>query len=117
MTLEEHVEEGTTAVAMGEFKKAVEHFQKATELDPNHFEAWHSLGMACMKLQKYPEAIEAGKKAVELNPNDQLARVSLSMYFQRNGQIPEAEAEAAKAKIIGWGGRVAGSAPGEKLKN
>ena len=66
MTLEEHVEEGTTAVAMGEFEKAVEHFRKATELDPNHFEAWHSLGMACMKLQKYPEAIEAYQRSLSL---------------------------------------------------
>ena len=116
MTLEEHMEEGGAAIAVGELEKAAGHFKKATEMDPSHFEAWHSLGMALMKLQKYTEAIEAGKKAVELNPNDQLARVSLSMFFQRNRQIPEAEAEAAKAKILGWGGKLASSAPGEKLK-
>ena len=110
------MEEGTAAIAMGELEQAVEHFKKAAELDPKHFEAWHSLGMAYMKCQKYLEAIEAGKKAVELSPNDQFAHVSLSMYFQRNGQIPEAEAEATKAKIIGWGGKVTPGAPGEKLK-
>ena len=115
MTLDEHMEEGTAAIAIGELEKAVEHFKKASELDPSHFEAWHSLGMAYMKLQRYPDAIEAGKKAVELAPNDQFGRVSLSMYFQRNGQIPEAEAEATKAKILGWGGKLAPSAPGEKL--
>ncbi len=116
MTVEELLEEGTTAVAIGELEEAVECFRKATELDSTHFEAWHSLGMALMKLQKYPEAVEAGKKAVEISPNDQFARVSLSMFFQRNGQIPEAEAEATKAKIIGWGGKLAPSQPGEKLK-
>ncbi len=116
MTLEEQIEEGTTAIAMGELEQAVEHFKKATEMDPKSFEAWHSLGMGYMKFGKYPEAIEAGKKAVELNPQDLFARVCLSMYFQRNGQVPEAEAEATKAKILGWGGKLAPSAPGENVK-
>jgi len=116
MTIEELIEEGTSAIAMGELDQAVAHFKKATELDPKHFEAWHSLGMALMKSQKYSEAVEAGKRAVELDPNDQFARVSLSMYFQRNGQIPEAEAEATKAKILSWGGKLMPNAPGEKLK-
>lgn len=116
MTVEELIEEGTSAIAVGELEKASEYFRQATELDPNHFEAWHSLGMALMKLQRYPEAVEAGKKAVEIKPDDQFGRVSLSMYFQRNGQIAEAEAEATKAKIIGWGGKLAPSLPGEKLK-
>lgn len=116
MNLEELMEKGTAAIAIGELEQAVEYFKKATELDPKHFDAWHSLGMAYMKSQKYIEAIEAGKKAVELNPNDQFARVSLSMYYQRNGQIPEAEAEATKAKILGWGGKLAPNEPGKKLE-
>jgi Flp pilus assembly protein TadD len=116
MTFDECMDEGTTAIAMGELEQAILHFKKATEINPGDFDAWHALGMAYMKSEKYLDAIEAGKKAVELNPNDQFAHVSLSMYFQRNGQIPEAEAEATKAKIIGWGGKIAPSAPGEKLK-
>lgn len=116
MTFDEHMEEGTTAIAMGEMDQAVEHFRKATELNATSFDAWHSLGMAYMKSQKYVEAIEAGKRAVMIEPNDQFGRVSLSMYFQRNGQIPEAEAEATKAKILGWGGKLAPNEPGEKLK-
>ena len=110
------MEEGAASVALGELEQAAEHFRQATELAPDHFEAWHSLGMALMKLQRYPEAVAAGKRAVELNPQDQFARVSLSMYFQRNGQIPEAEAEGAKAKILGWGGKLVPSAPGAPLK-
>ncbi len=117
MTVDEHMEEGTSAIATGDLDQAILHFKKATELDSQHFEAWHSLGMAYMKAQKYPEAVEAGKKAVELNPDDQFAHVSLSMFYQRNGQIPEAEAEATKAKIISWGGKLAPNAPGEKLKD
>lgn len=115
MTFDECMEEGTAAIAMGELEQAVDFFKKATEMDPNHFEAWHSLGMAYMKSEDYSNAVEAGKRAVTINPQDQFGRVSLSMYFQRNGQIPEAEAEAAKAKILGWGGKLLPSLPGEKL--
>jgi len=115
MTLDEHMEEGTSAIAMGELSEAIEHFRKATELDASNFEAWHSLGMAYMKSERYVDAIYAGKKAVAISPNDQFARVSLSMYFQRNGQIPEAEAEATKAKILSWGGKLAPNEPGQKL--
>ena len=106
MTLEDYMEKGTVAIARGELDEAAICFKKATEIGPECFEAWHSLGMAYMKLQKYPEAIEAGEKAVKLKPQDQLAHVSLSIYFQRNGQIAEAEAESAKAKVLGWGGKL-----------
>ena len=52
------------------------------------------------------EAVAAGHKSCEIKPNDQLAHVSLSMALQKNNQIEEAEAEAAKAKILGWGGKL-----------
>jgi Flp pilus assembly protein TadD len=115
MTAQEYIDEGTAAVALGDFDQAIDYLRKAAGLEPSNFDAWHSLGMAYMKAGRYPEAVEAGKKAVELSPNDQFARVSLSMYFQRNSQIPEAEAEAAKAKILGWGGKLIDNKPGEKL--
>ena len=107
MTIEKLMDEGTSNVAIGELEAALKCFQQATQLDPKHFDAWHSLGMVFMKLHQHPEAVEAGRKACELRPNDQLAHVSLSMALQKNNQIEEAEAEAAKAKILGWGGKLA----------
>ena len=59
-----------------------------------------------MKLGCYPEAIEIGKKTVELRPNDQLAWSSLSLFYVRAGMIAEAEAAGAKARILGWGGKI-----------
>lgn len=106
MTVEECMDEGTSHVAVGELEKALECFKKASQLDPKYFDAWHSLGMVLMKLHRHPEAVEAGRRACELRPNDQLAHVSLSMALQKNNQIEEAEAEAAKAKILGWGGKL-----------
>ncbi len=106
MTIDELMDEGTANIAVGELEKALQCFKRASELDPQCFEAWHSLGMVHMKLHRYPEAVEAGRRSCELRPNDQLAHVSLSMSLQKNNQIEEAEAEAAKAKILGWGGKI-----------
>jgi Flp pilus assembly protein TadD len=106
MTVEELLDQGTAHLAIGDLDEAWKSFKKATELEPDHFDAWHSLGMVCMKLHRYSEAVEATRKACELKPDDQLAHVSYSMALQKNGQIPEAEAEAAKAKVLGWGGKL-----------
>ena len=36
------------------------------------------------------------------DPDDVLAYTSLSVLYQKKGMIPEAEAEANKARILGW---------------
>lgn len=93
-------------LALGDLDAAAEKYRRCTELDPEFFDGWHALGMALMKSGHYPEAIAAGLRTVELRPNDQLAWSSLSLCYVRNGQIPEAEAAGAKARILGWGGKV-----------
>jgi tetratricopeptide (TPR) repeat protein len=105
-TLDELFEEAEGHVALGELEEASASYRKATELDPQSFDAWHALGMVLMKLQRYPEAIEAGQRAVALKPNEQMGYTSLSLAYVRNGQIKEAEEMGAKARIISWGGKV-----------
>jgi tetratricopeptide (TPR) repeat protein len=93
-------------LALGELEAAAAKYARCTELAPEFFDGWHALGMALMKLGRYPEAIAAGLRTVELQPNDQLAWSSLSLFYVRAGQIAEAEAAGAKAKILGWGGKL-----------
>jgi Flp pilus assembly protein TadD len=93
-------------LALGDLDAAVGKYRRCTELDPDFFDGWHALGMALMKLGRHAEAINAGLKSVELHPNDQLAWSSLSLFYVRSGQIREAEAAGAKAKILGWGGKI-----------
>ena len=104
MTAEEQMDAGHTALAMGEMKEAAEHYRKATQLDSSLADAWQSLGMALVKLEKLDEAIAALRTLIELKPKDQLAYSSLSMALGRAGKIKEAEEAAAKAKVAGWGG-------------
>ena len=94
-------------LAIGELEAAVEKYRRCVELDPAFFDGWHALGMALMKIGRFPGAIKAGQKATELCPNDQIAWTSLSLFYNRNGDIKEAEAAGTKAKILGWGGKIA----------
>ena len=103
---EELFDDANGDLAMGELDAAAEKYRRCTEMEPEWFDAWHALGMALMKVGRYPEAIEAGLRTVELRPNDQLAWSSLSLFYVRAGNVPEAEAAGAKARILGWGGKI-----------
>jgi tetratricopeptide (TPR) repeat protein len=61
-TKEEWMDEGDSALAIGELEAAAKCFRLAVEQDPNFQDGWHALGMALYKLERYEEAIEAGKR-------------------------------------------------------
>jgi tetratricopeptide (TPR) repeat protein len=104
--VEELFDDANGDLAMGELEAAAEKYRRCTALDPDFFDAWHALEMALMKLGRVDEAIEVGKATVQMRPNDQLAWSSLSLCYVRAGMIPEAEAAGAKARILGWGGKI-----------
>ena len=49
---------------------ALEASKKSTELEPQTYYYWDTLGMVYWKLKKYEQAVKAQEKAVELNPAD-----------------------------------------------
>lgn len=104
--VEELLDDATGDVAVGDLEAAIGKLRVAVELAPDHFDAWHALGMTLMKSGRHAEAVEAGEKAVELRPNDQLAWSSLSMFYVRENRIKEAEAAGTKARILSWGAKI-----------
>ena len=105
-TTDELMDEGNTALAIGELDDAAKYFRQAVEQDPEFQDGWHALGMTLYKLDRYEEAISAGLRAAKLDPNNQFVWSSLSLAYNANKQKPEAEAAGAKARIISWGGKV-----------
>ena len=106
-TPDEIFDEASGDLAVGDLQSAVAQYRRCVEIAPDFFDGWHALGMALMKLGRFDEAIDAGKRSVELRPNDQIGWTSLSLFYNRAGNIKEAEAAGAKAKILGWGGKIA----------
>ena len=107
LTPEQILDEASGDLAVGDLESAVAKYRRCVEIAPDFFDGWHALGMALMKLGRFDQAIDAGKRSVELRPNDQIGWTSLSLFYNRAGNIKEAEAAGAKAKILGWGGKIA----------
>ncbi len=105
-TIDELMDDGNTALAIGEMEEAVRCFQAAVDQNAEFQDGWHALGMALYKLERYEEAIAAGKRAAKLDPNNQFVWSSLSLAYNGNKQKAEAEAAGAKARIISWGGKI-----------
>lgn len=105
-TLDDLLDEASGHVAIGELEEAVALYRRCTVLDPQSFDAWHSLGMALMKTDQVKEAIGAGLMATTLKPNDLLAWTGLSQMYVKADQIAEAEDAKGKARILSLGGKV-----------
>ncbi len=99
-------DEASGHIAIGELEQATLLYRQCVALDPQHFDSWHALGMALMKLDQTKEAIGAGLMATTLRPNDLLAWTALSQMYVKNHQIAEAEDAKGKARILSLGGKV-----------
>ncbi len=100
------MDDGNTALAIGELEDASKYFRQVVDQDPEFQDGWHALSMALYKLDRYQDSIEAGKKAARIDPNNQFVWSSLSLAYNANKQKAEAEAAGAKARIISWGGKI-----------
>jgi tetratricopeptide (TPR) repeat protein len=99
---EDHYYAALDLFAEGRHELALEEYGKSIAADPAFTEALHGMARALQDLDRFDEAIEVSKRIAELDPDDVLAHTSLSVLYQKKGMVPEAEAEANKARILGW---------------
>lgn len=89
-------------VANGDLTGAVADFRSCLAGDPSMLDAMHGLIRTLKDLGELDEAIRVALRLSEIDPDDVLAHTSLSILYQNKGMVPEAEAEATKAKLLGW---------------
>lgn len=106
---ESHYYAAIDHAAEGRDEQAVEEYRQALAADPTFTDALHGLSRALQNLNRLDEAIEVSKQISALDADDVLAHTSLSILYQKKGMIPEAEAEANKARILGWKQQLKGS--------
>ncbi len=99
---EEHYYVALDLFGEGKHDDAVQAYQQALAADPAFTDAMHGLCRAYQELGKFDEAIAIAQRIASTDPDDVLAHTSLSILYQRKGMVPEAEAEANKARILGW---------------
>ncbi|MEW5760671.1 MAG: tetratricopeptide repeat protein, partial [Candidatus Thermoplasmatota archaeon] len=67
------------------YEKALEYYDKALSIVPNHAFAWCSRGTALGDLGRYDEAIDSFEKALSIAPNYALAWYNKGIAFERLG--------------------------------
>lgn len=67
-----------------QFSQAINLLKEAIKLDPNNWEAWHTVGLTYLKMQKETDAEKAFTRALEINPKEQDTQKALgSIYVGR----------------------------------
>jgi tetratricopeptide (TPR) repeat protein len=83
-----------------DFPKAIEHYKKATELEPKYSGAFNILGYAYRQAGDYASAEQAFKKYTELIPNDPNPYDSYAELLLKMGRFDESIAQYRKALSI-----------------
>ena len=99
---EEHYYSALDHYGEGRLAEAIADYRAAITADPTFLDAMHGLARAYQDTEQLDAAIEVASRITDLDPDDVLAHTSLSILVQRKGMVPEAEAEAAKARVLGW---------------
>lgn len=86
---------GELAGQMQDLPAAVEHFTKASSIDPNFGDAYLGLGMALLGEKKYGDAVAPLETAVKLEPENPAGHYNLGTAYARTGRKDAAEREFA----------------------
>jgi len=81
----------------GRIEEAMEHYQKAIQINPNYSDALNSLGIALAAKGWFDEAIENFRKTIQIDPNDFKALNNLGIALANKGRFDEAMENYYKA--------------------
>ena len=84
----------------GNLQQAANFCIQILNINQNHSEAQHLLGIICYQLGNYDYAIELIKKALQLNPNNDKALYNLAIVFEEKGQFADAMIYYQKASQL-----------------
>jgi tetratricopeptide (TPR) repeat protein len=83
-----------------DYRQAIEHYKKATEIAPNYSPAYNILGYSYRQAGDYNDAEQAFKKYTELIPNDPNPYDSYAELLLRMGRFEESTTQYRKALAI-----------------
>lgn len=72
-TLTDLITQGRALNSQKKHAEALPFFQRATQLDPNSFDAWVNLGYTLNVLKRFADALPAHERATTLDPNNVIA--------------------------------------------
>jgi tetratricopeptide (TPR) repeat protein len=78
----EFYSQGLKASKDGDYKKAVEAFEKAVKQDPKFAFAWDNLGLNYRRLNDFDKAIESYSKSLKIDPDGMMPLQNIAVAYQ-----------------------------------
>ncbi len=82
--------QGNQLVASGHYEQAVDSYEQALRLEPDHVQACANLGFALLQLDRLPEAQAWLDKALGLDPQREEPYLFLAQIAERQGDLEQA---------------------------
>lgn len=101
---QDYIDKGYESILDGDYKGALENFNKAIELDPRNVEAYNNRGVVLGILGDHVRAISDFNRAIDLNPNDSEAYKSRGVSKLYLQQKESGCLDLAKAERMGFPG-------------
>ncbi len=76
---------GNTYYVLGNYKQAIEDYDRAIEIKPDYTDAYNNRGIAYTYLSNYRQAIEDFNRAIEINPSYTKAYLNRGVAYARLG--------------------------------
>jgi tetratricopeptide (TPR) repeat protein len=97
-SLDDLLGQGKALSSQEKHAEALPFFQRATEIDPNSFDAWANLSHTLFELKYYSQALSAEERATILDPNLAFAWNGKEWNLHLLGRTAEAEEAERQAK-------------------
>jgi choline-sulfatase len=81
---------GENALAQHQYHEALDHYQRALELNPRYDLAEIGMGQAALEGGDPAAAAKAFQRALELNPQNYLVKLALARAYEKLNRLPEA---------------------------
>jgi len=94
---------GNSLFGTQKYDKAIEHYEKATTINPDFSQPYNQMGYAYRFLEKYDKAEASFKKYVELIPDDPNPYDSYGELLMKTGRFDESIAQYQKALEVNPG--------------
>ncbi len=88
-SLESLYHQGVSFASRGNFREAIECYDKILTINPKNGLTWNMKGIALASIGKFSEAINCHDKAIEINPGDSLAWNNKGLDLAEIGQFSE----------------------------
>ncbi len=89
-TAERFYSQGVAQLSRDDYARAVQFFERATELDANYPEAWYQAGFCYGVLNRHQDALKASRQAARLRPDWAEAYVNIGASSYALGQFKDA---------------------------